>query len=107
MTWEPKRRHPHERLHPTFISAVKRAGRYADGNGLYLHVDHSGAKRWMIRTVVQGKRCDIGLGGIRTMSLEGARALATYLRGYARRGGDALALRREVIGNWREREGAR
>ena len=45
-----------------FIHAVGRPGFYADGNGLYLRVDGSGAKRWILRTVVQGKRRDVGLG---------------------------------------------
>ena len=31
-------------------------GRYADGNGLYLVVDPSGAKRWIWRGIIQGKR---------------------------------------------------
>jgi hypothetical protein len=59
----------------------KTPGRYADGNGLYLVVDDSGAKCWILRTVVTGKRRDIGLGSVRPVSLADARDEATRLRG--------------------------
>jgi hypothetical protein len=32
---------------------------YADGDGPYLRADSSGAKRWILRTMVKGERCDI------------------------------------------------
>ena len=69
-------------------------GRYTDGNGLYLIVDPSGAKRWLLRTVIKKKRTDIGLGGINIVSLAQAREDATRLRKIARAGGDPLAERR-------------
>ena len=45
--------------------------RHGDGNGLYLVVDPSGARRWIVRVVVKGQRnkkggpfrTDFGLGG--------------------------------------------
>ena len=70
-------------------------GRYADGNGLYLVVDPSGAKRWLLRTVVQGRRRDIGLGGISLVSLAEAREKALAQRKLAREGGDPIAERRK------------
>jgi integrase len=39
---------------------VKRA--YQDGDGLFLHVSPGGAKSWILRVQVDGKRRDIGLG---------------------------------------------
>lgn len=33
-------------------NTLSKPGRYGDGNGLYLVVDPSGAKRWVLRTVV-------------------------------------------------------
>ena len=45
------------------VRQLKTAGRHANGNGLYLVIDPSGAKRWVLRTVVKRKRRDIGLGG--------------------------------------------
>lgn len=70
-------------------------GRYADGNGLYLIVDPSGAKRWILRIIVQGKRRDIGLGGLSLVSLADAREKAFEYRKLARSGGDPLAAKRE------------
>ena len=55
--------HPEKALTAIQVRQLKVPGRYADGNGLYLVVDPSGARRWILRTVVRGKRRDIGLGG--------------------------------------------
>jgi integrase len=87
------RREP-SRLTALRLRAVKEPGRYGDGNGLYLVVDPSGAKRWMLRVVVHGKRCDIGLGSAALTSLAEARDEAARLRKIARSGGDPLAERR-------------
>jgi Arm DNA-binding domain len=73
-----------------------RAGRYGDGNGLYLVVDPSGAKRWVLRTVVHGKRRDIGLGGLRLVSLAEARTKAHEYRRLARDGGDPITAKRQA-----------
>ena len=91
---KPKGRHPHNNLSVATVRSIKTPGRYSDGNGLYLEVDASGAKRWMLRTVVQGKRRDIGLGSALTVSLAGAREQASELRRTARTGGDPLAARK-------------
>lgn len=66
-------------------------GRYPDGNGLFLIVAQTGGKRWMLRTVVNGRRRDIGLGGLSYVSLAEAREKAYALRKIAREGGDPLA----------------
>jgi integrase len=39
-----------------------KAGRHADGDGLYLLVKPTGGKSWLLRIQVEGKRRDIGLG---------------------------------------------
>jgi hypothetical protein len=90
--------HPTEALTGHFVHAVQAFGTYADGNGLYLRVDASGSKRWVLRTVVQGKRRDIGLGGFSYTSLAEARARAKILRKIAREGGDPFAARTQVCG---------
>lgn len=41
-------------------------GRHADGGGLYLFVKPSGAKTWILRVQVDGKRRDVGLGTLDT-----------------------------------------
>ena len=76
------------------VNAARRPGRYADGNGLYLLVDPSGAKRWILRTVVRGDRTDLGLGGLSLVSLAEARETAAAWRKIARKGGDPRAERR-------------
>jgi integrase len=91
---KPKGRHPDKRLTAVFVRNVKKPGRYHDGNGLCLFVAKSGAKRWQLRTVVLGKRCDIGLGSVRLVSLAKARVIAAEMRMLARDGGDPLAERR-------------
>ncbi|TFH08662.1 MAG: DUF4102 domain-containing protein, partial [Nitrosomonadales bacterium] len=75
-----KYKHMQKVLSAAFIRSVVKAGRYGDGNGLYLIVDSSGAKRWVLRTVVMNKRRDIGLGGLSLVSLAEAREEATRLR---------------------------
>lgn len=93
----PKRgKHPEKALSAFKIRSLNEPGRYADGNGLYLIVDPSGAKRWMLRTVVQGRRRDIGLGGTMLVSLAEAREKALSYRKRAREGGDPLAEKRRV-----------
>jgi hypothetical protein len=89
-------RHPSEALTGDFIRSVQASGFYADGNGLYLRVDASGTKRWVLRTMVQGRRRDVGLGGFSYTSLVEARARARILRKIAREGGDPLAVRAQV-----------
>jgi len=88
-------KHPSKALSVSHVRNAK-PGKYADGNGLYLVVDKSGARRWVLRTVVQGKRREIGLGGCSVVSLAHAREEAARLRAIARKNGDPLeALSRE------------
>jgi integrase len=74
---------------------VKRAkpGKYYDGDGLFLVVDQSGARRWVQRLYVNGKRRDLGIGGVRYTDLAAARVEAKENRAIARSGGDPIAER--------------
>lgn len=87
-------KHPEKALSAMKVNKLTEPGRYADGNGLYLVVDDSGAKRWLLRIVVHGKRKDIGLGGTSLVSLAEARERALEYRKLARAGGDPLAVKR-------------
>lgn len=74
----------HNALHSKFLTDAKyqAPGRYADGGGLYLRVQGSGAKSWLYRAMVGGKAKDIGLGpatGPKAVSLADARAEARRL----------------------------
>ena len=91
---KPRGRHPDRRLNAVRVRNATKPGRYADGNGLYLFVDDTGAKRWLLRTIVHGKRRDIGLGSVQLVSLADAREAVARLRRIARDGGDPLAERR-------------
>lgn len=93
---KPRRAHPDKVLTAVHVRNFKAPGKYCDGNGLYLVVDPSGAKRWMVRTVILGKRCDIGLGSVRLVSLAEAREEALRIRRKARDGEDPLAERRRT-----------
>lgn len=84
--------HPMNRLKGPHLKNLP-TGRHADGNGLYLVVDPSGARRWVLRVVANGRRRDIGLGGLSIVSLGVARDLARDLRKAAKEGRDPVAER--------------
>jgi integrase len=63
-------------------------GRHADGKGLYLFVKPTGAKSWVLRIVVNGRRRDFGLGPVDLVSLTEAREKALEGRKMARNGFD-------------------
>ena len=85
--------HKSQRLSAIAVKNLKTPGRYPDGNCLYLEVDTTGAKRWLLRVVVHGRRRDIGLGSISHTSLADVRQIAGELRATARNGGDPLTVR--------------
>ena len=88
---KPRGPHREKRLTPVGVRAQKTRGRYGDGHGLYLVVDPSGAKRWVQRIVVAGKRCDLGLGSVALVGLADAREEALRLRRLARTGPEHAA----------------
>lgn len=69
-------------------------GRHGDGSGLYLVVDPSGARRWIVRVTVKGQRnakgaplrTDFGLGGADVVTLNAARERALEYRRMAKAG---------------------
>ncbi len=93
------RRHPLNALTTRTVQSLTATGRLqraADGGGLYLLVAPGGSKSWLLRTVVRGKRCDLGLGSATLVTLAEARDEAHRLRKIARAGGDPLAERRQA-----------
>ena len=89
-------RHPDKALSAAFCRNVAEAGRYCDGNGLYLEVDPTGARRWVQRLVIRGKSRTLGLGSFSLVTLAEARETALVNRKQARSGGDPLATRRRT-----------
>src|ERR1700678_2518523 len=57
-------------------AATAKAGRHADGLGLYLAVSDSGARKWIYRFALAGRVTEMGLGSGATVTLAQARSLA-------------------------------
>jgi integrase len=51
-------------------------GKHSDGGNLFLIVDEGGARRWMCRYQIRGRRREMGLGGYPKVSLAAARSAA-------------------------------
>ena len=81
------------KLTTTSVKHVK-PGRHAAGEGLYLLVSDTGAKSWVLRVQVRGRRRDIGLGSLAELSsLSDARDRSRELRKVAKSGRDPIAAR--------------
>lgn len=68
-------------------------GKHGDGDGLTLVVSISGARKWVLRYQLGGKRRDMGLGSYPEISLSHARAAAAAARALAAQGSDPLTAR--------------
>jgi len=62
------------------VKTVKTPGMYADGDGLYLQVAPTGAKTWIYRFQLRGRRRDMGLGSAKIYPLAEARQKAAEAR---------------------------
>jgi integrase len=89
-------RKPERALTAQFVRTVKAPGKYFDGHGLILRVQSNGARQWVQRIVIRGKRCELGLGNPSLVSLAEARELALDNRKLARAGGDPLQAKRQA-----------
>jgi integrase len=76
------------------VETLTKPGMHGDGGGLYLSVSSSGSKSWILRTVVHGRRRDLGLGSAGLVALAEARELAQTYRKIARQGGDPDTVRK-------------
>jgi integrase len=70
-----------------------RPGKHVDGRGLMLLVKDSGARSWVLRCQVGGRRRDVGLGAWPEVTLAKAREKAIETRRLMRDGGDPVAAR--------------
>ncbi len=91
-------RKPERCLSARFVETVVDPGKYFDGHGLILRVGRNGARQWVQRITIRGKRTEIGLGSPPAIPLATARKLALENRGKAMLGGDPLADRRKERG---------
>ncbi|MDF2809910.1 MAG: integrase [Microvirga sp.] len=82
------------RLSARGVEALSKPGRHADGAGLYLVVDRSGAKRWVFLFRWQGRLKEMGLGSTRAVSLSKAREAAAKAREMVAAGRNPIEARR-------------
>lgn len=78
------------------IKALKTAGRYSDGGGLYCKVFKGGSKSWVFMWVRNGKRREMGMGAVKDLSLANARIKAGKMRELVRAGKDPIAERKKL-----------
>jgi hypothetical protein len=69
------------------VAKTRKPGYYGDGGGLWLQVAQSGSKSWIFRFTLAGRQREMGLGGLRTIDLAKARALAKECRTLLLEGG--------------------
>src|SRR3954452_11824832 len=82
-----------KRLSARTVETITNLGYHADGDGLYLVVDRSGARRWAVIFHAQGKRREMGLG---RMGLKEAREKADAVRRQVRDGLDPILARKSA-----------
>jgi integrase len=78
------------------VSRLVTPGMHAAGGvaGLHLQVKNPTSRSWVLRALVGGKRCDIGLGGFPDVTLADARAKAREAREKIVQGIDPIAERK-------------
>ena len=85
-----------ERLTVTKAKAITEPGMYRADPTLYMHVSSGGAKSWIQRIAVNGRRRDIGLGSFALVTLAEARDKAFANRRLVQGGRDPLADKRRT-----------
>ena len=46
------------------VAAITRPGHHGDRHGLYLQINNTGAKSWLLRYMINGRSREMGLGPI-------------------------------------------
>lgn len=80
-------------LKPITLSRPMKPGYHGDGGGLYLQVTSGGAKSWIFRFALAGRRREMGVGSFPSISLAAARDAATKARALVKAGKDPIAVR--------------
>src|SRR6476619_5197072 len=88
-----------KRLSARFVDTIGKPGRYADGDGLYLIVSPTGAKRWHLLFRWRGKLKEMGLGSQSGLGLLDARQRAAEARHVLRSGRNPIEVRRASRGS--------
>ncbi|MEH6477574.1 MAG: Arm DNA-binding domain-containing protein [Sneathiella sp.] len=77
------------RLTPRKVSTAG-PGKYEDGGGLRLVVSNTGARKWVLRFTISGKRREMGLGSYPDVGLADARTRASVYRQQSSEGIDPI-----------------
>lgn len=85
-----------KKLSARTVTTLTMPGRHGDGDGLYLVIDPSGARRWLFLFRWQGKLKEMGLGGVSTVSLADARDKAADARKQVKAGINPIEAKREA-----------
>ncbi|WP_426315127.1 tyrosine-type recombinase/integrase [Methylobacterium fujisawaense] len=78
------------RLSARKVQTLNEPGRHADGGGLYLVIEPSGSKRWVMLYRMPGRRREMGLGSASAITLASARELAAAARAQIAEGIDPI-----------------
>jgi len=80
------------------VRRLKKPGLHPAGgvSGLCLAVSNTGATSWILRTMIGGKRCDMGLGAFPEVTLASARKEAAEVKARIRSGVDVVAERKAL-----------
>ena len=86
------------------VSRLTESGHHAVGGvtGLYLYITPTGARSWVLRTLIAGKRRHMGLGAFPSVTLAMAREKARAARSEVEAGVDPIAARSEVLKKLKE-----
>ena len=79
------------------VETRKTPGLIADGGGLYLQIAPTGARTWIFRYQIAGRRRDMGLGSAAVFSLAEARDRARAARRLVADGIDPIDARRATV----------
>ncbi|MFA6265955.1 MAG: integrase arm-type DNA-binding domain-containing protein [Pseudolabrys sp.] len=82
------------RLTARTVESLKRAGRHADGGGLYLSIGKAGGRRWVFLFKWKGRPVEMGLGSASAVPLVRARERAAEARAHLAEHRNPLAEKR-------------
>ena len=85
------------KLSVVLANKLSSPGYYGDGTGLWLLVSKTGSKSWVFRFTLAGRRREMGLGALHTVSLGLAREKAKQYRLILAEGMDPIIARDATV----------
>jgi integrase len=86
------------RLTAKTVATLREPGMHADGAGLYLKIDQTLNRRWVLVYFWRGRRREMGLGSAETVTLAAARQAAASARQQVAAGVDPIDARKVEVG---------